>query len=72
MGDAAFQQKCEARVEGLKAKGVTILLVSHDLNLIREVCPRTLFPHHGRMVAIDPTDEIVGEYVRSTGGSPLD
>ena len=64
VGDAAFQQKCEARMEGFKAKGVTILLVSHDLDLIRKTCSRTLFLHHGRMVAIGPTDEVVAEYQR--------
>jgi ABC-type polysaccharide/polyol phosphate transport system ATPase subunit len=64
VGDAAFQQKCEARMEGFKAKGVTILLVSHDLDLIRKTCSRTLFLHHGRTVAIGPTDEVVAEYQR--------
>jgi ABC-2 type transport system ATP-binding protein len=67
VGDAAFQQKCEARMEGFKAKGVTILLVSHDLDLIRKACSRTLFLHHGRMVAIGPTDEVIAEYRRFTG-----
>jgi len=72
VGDAAFQQKCEARMEGFKAKGVTTLLVSHDLELIRETCSRMLFPHHGRVVAIGPTDKVAAEYERFTGTSPLD
>ena len=72
VGDAAFQQTCEARMEGFKAKGVTILLVPHDLDVIRETCPRTLFLHHGRVVAIGPTDEVAAEYERFSGGSPLD
>jgi len=59
-------------MEGFKAKGVTILLVSHDLDLIRKTCSRTLFLHHGRMVAVGPTDEVVAEYQRFSGGSPLD
>ncbi len=62
VGDAAFQKKCDARMESFKARGVTIVLVSHDLNLIRETCFRTLFLHHGRINAIGPTDEVVAEY----------
>ncbi len=70
VGDAAFQKKCEKRMESFKAKGVTILLVSHDLDLIRDACPRTLFLHHGRIAAIGPTDEVVAEYQRFSASSP--
>jgi len=72
VGDAAFKQKCEARMEAFKAKGVTILLVSHDMNLIRETCSRTVFLQHGRIVAIGPTDDVVSEYERFSGISPSD
>jgi len=59
-------------MKAFKAKGVTILRVSHDLDLIRVTCSRTLFLHHGRVVAIGPTDEVAAEYERFSGGSPLD
>ncbi len=62
VGDAAFQKKCEKRMESFKAKGVTILLVSHDLDLIRATCPRALFLQQGRIAAIGPTDKVVAEY----------
>jgi ABC-2 type transport system ATP-binding protein len=70
VGDAAFEKKCEARMEEFKKKGVTILLVSHNLDLIRTTCARTLFLHHGRIVAIGPTDDVVAEYRRFTAMSP--
>jgi ABC-2 type transport system ATP-binding protein len=72
VGDAAFQRKCEARMEAFKAKGVTILLVSHNMNLIREICSRTLFLQHGRVVAIGPTNDVVAEYERFSAKSPGD
>ena len=62
VGDAAFKQKCEGRMETFKAKGVTIVLVSHDLKLIQETCQRALCLHHGQVVAIGPTDKIAAEY----------
>ncbi len=70
VGDAAFQRKCEKRMASFRTKGVTIVLVSHDLDLIRDTCPRTLFLHHGRIAAIGPTDEVVAEYQRFSASSP--
>lgn len=64
VGDAVFQKKCEERMETFKAKRVTILLVSHDLKLIRDTCHRTLCLHHGQVVALGPTEEVVAEYKR--------
>ncbi len=67
VGDAAFQKKCEKRMELFKAKEVAIILVSHDLDLIRKTCSRALFLHHGRLAALGPTDEVVAEYERVSG-----
>ena len=72
VGDAAFKQKSEARMETFKAEGVTILLVSHNMDLIRETCSRTLFLQYGRVIAIGPTDDVVAEYERFSGTSPSD
>ncbi|HZY31428.1 MAG TPA: ABC transporter ATP-binding protein [Candidatus Methylomirabilis sp.] len=69
VGDAAFEKKCEARMEQFKEKGVTILLVSHNLDLIRTTCTRTLFLNQGRIVAIGPTDEVVAEYRKFSASS---
>jgi len=64
VGDAAYKTKCEKRIESFRNKGVTIILVSHDLGLIRETCSRSLFLHHGRIVAVGPTAEVVAAYER--------
>jgi len=64
VGDASFQTKCRARMGAFTSKGVTMLLVSHSLDLIRSTCPRTLFLNHGQIVALGPTDEVVAEYQR--------
>ena len=72
VGDAAFEKKCEARMEHFKEKGVTILLVSHDLDLIRTTCTRTLFLNQGRIVAIGPTDDVIAEYRRFSAMSAPD
>lgn len=42
VGDAAFQEKCFTKMEEFKKKGVTILLVSHNIKQIEDFCARSL------------------------------
>jgi len=63
VGDREFQQKCYDVFDQYKKKGVTILLVSHDLGAIRRFCDRTLLLNQGRQVAFGETDAIIDNYV---------
>ena len=47
VGDAAFQAKCFSRMEEIKAKGTTIVIVSHALSQIEQVCERTIWIDQG-------------------------
>lgn len=47
VGDQAFQQKCQRRVEQLGSSGVTILFVSHSLGDIRRICQRAIWMEGG-------------------------
>jgi lipopolysaccharide transport system ATP-binding protein len=49
VGDFFFQQKCLSYIRGLRAKGVTLLFVSHDMSSVREVCNRGIFLRIGRI-----------------------
>jgi ABC-type polysaccharide/polyol phosphate transport system ATPase subunit len=51
VGDAAFQQKCFAHMESLRARGCTIILVSHDLEAVRNFCERVIWLDHGHVAA---------------------
>jgi lipopolysaccharide transport system ATP-binding protein len=48
VGDAQFRKRCARRLEGLRAEGVTILFVSHNLYLVKSVCERGIFFAVGR------------------------
>ena len=52
VGDSAFQFKCLQRLEELLATGVTILLVTHDIQLVKSYCNRAVYLKQGR-VAFD-------------------
>jgi ABC-type polysaccharide/polyol phosphate transport system ATPase subunit len=47
VGDLAFQLKCFKRMEEIIQSGATIVVVSHNLPAIRNLCPRTIVLHYG-------------------------
>lgn len=47
VGDANFQAKCFNKLKEIKAKGTTIVIVSHSLNQIEQICERSLWIHDG-------------------------
>lgn len=58
VGDARFQMKCFARLQELRKKKTTILLVSHDINTITTICDRALILENGRVYAEGDVKEI--------------
>jgi ABC-type polysaccharide/polyol phosphate transport system ATPase subunit len=66
VGDIFFQQKCFQKIRELVEKGVTILLVSHDMRSISEFCENTLVLHHGKSVFFGPSNRAISEYYRLT------
>ena len=47
VGDVAFQMKCLTRMSRIREAGTTIVLVSHNLGAIRNMCDRTVVLHQG-------------------------
>ncbi|WP_295393323.1 ABC transporter ATP-binding protein [uncultured Thiodictyon sp.] len=62
VGDGLFQRKCLKRFAELRDSGCTILLVSHDLDLIKSNTERALYLRGGRLAAFGATDAVVNEY----------
>ena len=52
VGDIFFQTKCYKRMDELKNKGTTIIMVTHDLGAVIKYCDRTMVLHNGNQVAI--------------------
>lgn len=53
VGDAPFQAKCFRRLRSLVDKGISILLVSHDIYTIKSICSRAIWMKDGLMHQID-------------------
>jgi homopolymeric O-antigen transport system ATP-binding protein len=63
VGDQSFQDKCLDRMNAFRRDGKTIVLVSHDLDTIREFCDRAVLLEHGRIVREGAPGDVVGAYL---------
>jgi ABC-2 type transport system ATP-binding protein len=54
VGDEPFQKKCLARIQELRESGCTLVVVSHDLDMVSKVCDRGVVLRHGSKVADGP------------------
>ncbi len=62
VGDTNFQTKCFNRLRELKAKGMTIIIVTHDLSTIEKFCDRSIWINKGLIVREGRSDEVVDAY----------
>src|SRR6266540_2938478 len=60
VGDESFQRKCFATFERFKREGRTVVLVTHQLELLRSFCNRVLLLEHGVVGAIGSPDDVIG------------
>src|ERR1700727_897514 len=63
VGDAIFASRCVQKFEELRRKNVTVLLVSHDLSLIKRLADRAAFMLDGRIVMQGAPKDAVNQYV---------
>ena len=62
VGDAQFQEKSKRRMMELMGGGTTVLLVSHDIEQVKELCQRVVWLEHGRVREIGDAKEVCGAY----------
>lgn len=63
VGDILFQQKCSRRLHELVAKGVTLLVVTHDLSFVLSMCQGAVWLDRGRVRYLGEAGACVREYV---------
>lgn len=62
VGDEDFQAKCMARILEFQRAGVTLLFVSHNMQQVQNLCPRTVLLDAGRVRFDGPTAEAIARY----------
>ena len=63
VGDVAFQEKCLAKMDEFKQRGITIVFVSHSMDLVRKFCERVLLLEGGRLIGDGAPEEITERYL---------
>ena len=69
VGDAAFQEKAKARIRSLLDRSQAVVLVSHDLPSVRELCTRGLWIQQGRVAEDGPVDVVIDRYLAATAAA---
>jgi ABC-2 type transport system ATP-binding protein len=59
VGDEPFQKKCISKIQDLAAEGKTLVVVSHDLDLVSRICQRGILLEGGNVTFDGPIEEAV-------------
>ena len=66
VGDAAFSEKCLARMQEFRDSGKTIIFVTHAPWQMLHFCDKVMWLHKGRVIGFDKADVMVPSYVEFT------
>ena len=64
VGDEGFKNKCKQRMDKFWDDNATVLVVSHDLEFVKQSCQWGIFLNKGRIIFIGDADETVKYYVK--------
>jgi lipopolysaccharide transport system ATP-binding protein len=67
VGDADFQKRCVGKMHDVARGGRTVLLVSHNMASIMNLCNRAIVLEHGRLAFDGDVEQAVQRYLRSGG-----
>jgi ABC-type polysaccharide/polyol phosphate transport system ATPase subunit len=65
VGDAEFQEKCFQKFRDFKVAGKTVILVSHSMPTVQEMCDHTAWLDHGVLKAVGPAESTIHAYLES-------
>jgi ABC-2 type transport system ATP-binding protein len=65
VGDEAFQRKSATRMQEFRDQGATILLVSHSMDVIVQMCHRAAWLDHGQLKAVGNPEAVIHAYRQS-------
>jgi len=68
VGDETFQRKCTDRIHQFREEGTTILLVSHSMDAIQDMCQRAAWLDHGKVLATGAAEEVIHAYRKGQAG----
>ncbi|MGB8493877.1 MAG: ABC transporter ATP-binding protein [Candidatus Acidiferrum sp.] len=71
VGDVRFQKKCLGKMNDVARAGRTVILVSHNMGAITQLCGRCVLLEDGHVKAVGATQEMVNQYLLESGATSL-
>lgn len=65
VGDVAFQEKCQRRMQEMLAGGTTLLFVSHSVDTVRALCDHAIWINKGDVMMTGEVNEVCDAYLAS-------
>jgi ABC-2 type transport system ATP-binding protein len=69
VGDQAFQRKSTEKIEQFRREGRTILVVSHSLGLVQQLCNTVVWLEKGRVKMVGDANDVIANYTGNTYGN---
>jgi homopolymeric O-antigen transport system ATP-binding protein len=63
VGDFRFRRQCTEKMSELLDRGITLVFVSHNLNLVAETCERALYLTSGQVQCLGETEDVISTYL---------
>lgn len=67
VGDQHFQEKCFNKLKELKKEGKTIVIVTHNINQVKQFCDRAIWLYKGEVSMDGPVKDVLEEYLKVCG-----
>lgn len=65
VGDASFQSKCRQKFIDFKKEGRTVILVSHSMGMVKEMCDQVAWLNKGEFVESGNASKVIRAYEKS-------
>lgn len=65
VGDHAFQEKCSKRMEEMMSGGTTVILVSHDEDMVKKICRHAAWINKGKLMCTGNSTDVTEQYLSS-------
>ncbi|WIE59453.1 ABC transporter ATP-binding protein [Curtobacterium sp. MCLR17_031] len=62
VGDATFRKRCQTKFKEMKEEGRTVILVSHSMGTVKDMCDQVAWLNEGELKMIGPTKKVVSAY----------
>ncbi|MEI7690673.1 MAG: ABC transporter ATP-binding protein [bacterium] len=72
VGDSNFQAKCLDEFEDYKKRGKTVVLVTHNIDVVKKYCDRALLLRKGKVFDIGRADKISRQYIEQNVGDEIE